>query len=208
MSTAGIYVLHPHQLPYNALSTAQHNGSKTFWCRILPLWNSSIFSSINPNWLEAGQFYPLVILGLDFVSWICIKKFRTFLDVKIDFIWHLAMTYCNDSFFNLFFQRKISKYVSVNIIVPLCGVQQNGSCLYVLILAQSLVFSWLMWSKCLMVFLLRLFFNVMNTIFSEKKLTKWNTSKTNFNQKQKKLTRSSYDKFENWKHYLLEWREN
>jgi len=43
---------------------------------------------LNPNWHEAGHFHlPLVTLGLDFVSWICIKNFQTFLDVKIDINW-------------------------------------------------------------------------------------------------------------------------
>ena len=31
-----------------------------------------------------GTFTSLIILGLDFVSLICIKKFQTFLEVKID----------------------------------------------------------------------------------------------------------------------------
>ena len=34
--------------------------------------------------MRQGTFTPLVILGLDFVSWICIKNFQTFLEVKID----------------------------------------------------------------------------------------------------------------------------
>ena len=34
--------------------------------------------------MRQGTFTPLVILGLDFVSWICIKNFQTFLEVKIE----------------------------------------------------------------------------------------------------------------------------
>ena len=48
------------------------------WC---DFWHS--FGTVNPNWHEAGHFYPLVILGLDFVSWICIRNFQTILEVKM-----------------------------------------------------------------------------------------------------------------------------
>ena len=34
--------------------------------------------------MRQGTFAPLVILGLDFVSWICIENSQTFLEVKID----------------------------------------------------------------------------------------------------------------------------
>ena len=34
--------------------------------------------------MRQGTFTPLVISGWDFVSWICIKNFQTFLEVKID----------------------------------------------------------------------------------------------------------------------------
>ena len=34
--------------------------------------------------MRQSIFTPLVILGLDFVSWIWIKNFQTFLEVKID----------------------------------------------------------------------------------------------------------------------------
>ena len=34
--------------------------------------------------MRQGTFNPRVIVGLDFVSWICIKNFQTFLEVKID----------------------------------------------------------------------------------------------------------------------------
>ena len=43
-----------------------------------PLW------FFNPNWHEGGYCYLLVLFGSDFVSWILIKKFKTFLEVKID----------------------------------------------------------------------------------------------------------------------------
>ena len=38
----------------------------------------------NPNWHKAGRIYPLTIFGLDFVSWIFIKNFQTFLEMKIE----------------------------------------------------------------------------------------------------------------------------
>ena len=38
---------------------------------------------INLIGMRKGTFTTLVILGLDFVSWISIKKFQTFLEVKI-----------------------------------------------------------------------------------------------------------------------------
>ena len=34
-----------------------------------------------------GGFTSLMIFGLDFVSWIFIKNFQTFLEVKIDINW-------------------------------------------------------------------------------------------------------------------------
>ena len=34
--------------------------------------------------MREGTFHPLVLFGLDFVSWIFIKNFQTFLEVKID----------------------------------------------------------------------------------------------------------------------------
>ena len=34
--------------------------------------------------MRQGTFTPLVILRFDFVSWICIKNYQTFLGVKID----------------------------------------------------------------------------------------------------------------------------
>ena len=39
---------------------------------------------LNPNWHEGGHFYLLVLFGSDFVSWILIKNFQIFLEVKID----------------------------------------------------------------------------------------------------------------------------
>ena len=41
-------------------------------------------TGVNPNWHEEGYFYLLVLFGSDFVSWIFIKNFQTFLEVKID----------------------------------------------------------------------------------------------------------------------------
>ena len=34
--------------------------------------------------MRQGTFTYLLVLGLDFISWICIKNFQTFLEVKID----------------------------------------------------------------------------------------------------------------------------
>ena len=42
---------------------------------------------LNPNWHEGWYFYLLVLSESDFVSWILIKNFRTFLNVKIDIKW-------------------------------------------------------------------------------------------------------------------------
>ena len=39
---------------------------------------------INPNRHETGRIYLLIIFELDFVSWIFIKNFQTFLEVKIE----------------------------------------------------------------------------------------------------------------------------
>ena len=38
----------------------------------------------NPNWRERGYFYLLVYFGSDLDSWIFIKNFQSFLEVKID----------------------------------------------------------------------------------------------------------------------------
>ena len=40
-----------------------------------------------PNWHKGWYFYLLVIFGSDFLSWIFIKSFQTFLEVKIDINW-------------------------------------------------------------------------------------------------------------------------
>ena len=45
-------------------------------------WNH-FWKYFNPNRHEAGRIYPLIIFALDFVSWIFIKYFQTFLEVKI-----------------------------------------------------------------------------------------------------------------------------
>ena len=37
--------------------------------------------------MRQGPFTPLIIFGLDFVSWIFIKDFQTFLEVKIEINW-------------------------------------------------------------------------------------------------------------------------
>ena len=41
-------------------------------------------NTFNPIWHGRGFFYPLVLFGSDFVSWIFFKNFQTFLEVKID----------------------------------------------------------------------------------------------------------------------------
>ena len=43
----------------------------------------TVSGCLNPDWHEGWYFY-LVIFGSDFVSWIFIKNFQTFLEVKID----------------------------------------------------------------------------------------------------------------------------
>ena len=48
---------------------------------------------INPNWHGGDIFYFLVPLGSDFVGWILIKNFQTFLEVKIDINW-INLTSC------------------------------------------------------------------------------------------------------------------
>ena len=65
--------------------------SKTMWN--LATIFMMLYWFLNPNWHETGHFYPLVILGLYFVSWICIKNSQTFLDVKIDII-RVNLTSC------------------------------------------------------------------------------------------------------------------
>ena len=40
-----------------------------------------------------GYFYLLVLFGSDFVNWIFVKKFQTFLEVKIDINW-VNLTLC------------------------------------------------------------------------------------------------------------------
>ena len=41
-------------------------------------YNVSFFTTyFKPNWHEGGHFYPLVLFGFDFVSWIFIKNFQT-----------------------------------------------------------------------------------------------------------------------------------
>ena len=42
---------------------------------------------LNPNWHEGRYFSLLVLFGSDFVSWIFIKYFQTFLEMKIDINW-------------------------------------------------------------------------------------------------------------------------
>ena len=42
------------------------------------------FLRVNPNWHEGWYFYLLVIFGSNFASWIFIKNFQTFLEVKIE----------------------------------------------------------------------------------------------------------------------------
>ena len=60
-----------------------------------PIWSSSIelffgricfwdFLTFNPNWHETRQIYHLITFELDFVSWIFIKNFQRFLEVKIE----------------------------------------------------------------------------------------------------------------------------
>ena len=39
---------------------------------------------LNPNWHDGGHFPPIVLFESEFVSWIFIKNFKTFLEVKID----------------------------------------------------------------------------------------------------------------------------
>ena len=70
-----------------------------FWEYLAKMWKSCEFSSMCMScgisyWMgltligmRQGTFTPLVILGLDFVSWIYIKNFQTFLEVKIDINW-------------------------------------------------------------------------------------------------------------------------
>ena len=43
-----------------------------------------MIQSINANWYETGRIYLLRIFELDFVSWIFIKNFQTFLKGKIE----------------------------------------------------------------------------------------------------------------------------
>ena len=43
--------------------------------------------------MRQGTFHPLVLFGSGFVSWIIIKSFQTFLEVKIDINW-INLTPC------------------------------------------------------------------------------------------------------------------
>ena len=47
------------------------------------VYRFSCLETLNPNWYEGWYFYLLVIFGSVFVSWILIKNFQTFLEVKI-----------------------------------------------------------------------------------------------------------------------------
>ena len=51
---------------------------------VYELSHSYKLEKVNHNWHEGGHFPTLVLLGSDFVSWIFIKNFQTFLEVKID----------------------------------------------------------------------------------------------------------------------------
>ena len=48
------------------------------------LWQSKYFCSLTLIGMRQSGFTPLIIFGLDFVSWIFIKNFQTFLEVKIE----------------------------------------------------------------------------------------------------------------------------
>ena len=49
--------------------------------------NSSLLVSLTLIGMRQGGFTPLIIFGLDFVSWIFIKNFQTVLEVKIEINW-------------------------------------------------------------------------------------------------------------------------
>ena len=51
---------------------------------VIVILMTNIFDHLTLIGMRQGTFTSLVILGLDFVSWICIKNFQTFLEVKID----------------------------------------------------------------------------------------------------------------------------
>ena len=60
---------------------------------------NSFVQCINPNWHEGWYLYLLVLFGSDFVSWIFIKNFQTFFEVKIHcgFLehWNSQKSVCN-----------------------------------------------------------------------------------------------------------------
>ena len=57
-------------------------------------WHLESIHPVNPTLHSHGPFYLLVLFGLDFVSWIFIKTFQTFLDVKAD-INRFILTSCS-----------------------------------------------------------------------------------------------------------------
>ena len=79
---------------------SQYSGMKIdfqiFHSKFLGPWNAhgvklkrraSQLAMFNPIWHRRGYFYPLVLFGSDFVSWIFFKNFQTLMAVKIDINW-------------------------------------------------------------------------------------------------------------------------